>query len=287
MDSRHNGALSVLFNGTEGIAPDSGSDMSVGEDNHCTHQQPQNVPSAGRGHAPSSYSGADTQVGNTCAHQSAQAGPSPESSAEESDIFAAAPAGDVTDEFPPPEGDRIILLFGAFVDGVQLSQHGRTSTTVISIRCLDMPGHLSTTDIASYPAAFIGGINCKEPTTMSELMQYFCHPFKEHEPMGELQPDGSIVVRGNPIRVYDSYRKRFRDVFPVFACAFADTPARRGWLLTTGHTSQSGCDRCGLRSVRTLPCGTPLDFNGFTGYTHPELARVFNKDTNVRPLALI
>lgn len=68
---------------------------------------------------------------------------------------------------------------------------------------------------------------------------------------------------------------------------FFDTPARRIVFLSTGHTSRSGCDKCGLRSVRTLACGTPLGFNGFAGYTAPSLARVYDRTSQVRPFLVL
>lgn len=192
---------------------------------------------------------------------------------------------DPRDELPPPEGDTITLFFGLFVDGVQLHQHGRSTTAVICVKCLDLPCFLATTDHSCYPLAFIDGP--KEPTNMSEIMQYVLKAFKVSEPMGEWLPDGGFRVTGCPIEVFDCHRRRNRYVYPIFVFAFADTPARRGWLLTTGHTSKSGCDRCGLVSTRTLPCGTQIGFNGFTGYTAPTRARYWDDNLGVCPFQTV
>ena len=77
---------------------------------------------------------------------------------------------------------------------------------------------------------------------------------------------GNFVVRGAPITVWDSHRQVERKVFPILVFAFADTPARRTWALTTGHSGNSGCDKCFIRGVRELPDGTPLGWSAFCGY---------------------
>lgn len=76
----------------------------------------------------------------------------------------------------------------------------------------------------------------------------------------------NFVVRGAPITVWDSHRQVERKVFPILVFAFADTPARRSWALTTGHSGNSGCDKCFIRGVRELPDGTPLRWSAFCGY---------------------
>lgn len=94
---------------------------------------------------------------------------------------------------------------------------------------------------------------------------------------------GNITVSGEPIKVWDSYRRQYREVFPILVFAFADTPARRGWALTTGHTGFRGCDKCGIRGVRTLSSGVKLNFTAFCGYCEkvPVLARdALNKVCN-------
>lgn len=95
---------------------------------------------------------------------------------------------DPSDEVMTGDCDTLTLLFGVFVDGVQLHQHGRATTTVIGIKCLDLPGFLSHTDLASYALAFIGGP--KEPSNLSEIMAIVLKQFKLHEPMGYADDKG-------------------------------------------------------------------------------------------------
>lgn len=45
---------------------------------------------------------------------------------------------DPTDEVMTGDGDPLTLLFALFVDGVQLHDHGRATTTVIGLKCLDL-----------------------------------------------------------------------------------------------------------------------------------------------------
>ena len=67
----------------------------------------------------------------------------------------------------------------------------------------------------------------------------------------------------------DSHRNVDREVYPVLVFAFADTPARRGWALTCGHSGRSGCDKCGIRGVKILPSGQELSSVSFLGYCEP------------------
>ena len=98
---------------------------------------------------------------------------------------------------------------------------------------------------------------------------------------------GNIHVRGDPIEVYDSYRKKLRKVFPVFVFAFADTPARRSWNLTIGATGFSGCDKCGIRGTRSLPDDVEIGWTAFIGYKRPCEAVVLNADKKVSPVVLL
>ena len=95
---------------------------------------------------------------------------------------------DPTDEVMTGAGDSLTLMFAVFVDGVQLQQHGRGTTTVIGIKCLDLPGFLANTDLACYALAFIGGP--KEPNNLSEIMSIILKQFKDHEPVGERDDEG-------------------------------------------------------------------------------------------------
>lgn len=103
---------------------------------------------------------------------------------------------DPSDETMTGAGDVAAILFALFVDGVQLHQNANATTTVVSLKCLDLPGFLSNTDLASFNLAFIGGK--KEPTCMTEFMDLILRQFKEREPMGSLQPDGAFTRTSNP-----------------------------------------------------------------------------------------
>lgn len=93
---------------------------------------------------------------------------------------------------------------------------------------------------------------------------------------------GKVTVTGKPVKVWDSYRDMYRYVHPVLVFAYADTPARRSWLLGCGHTGRSGCDKCGIRGVRELTSGVPLGNTCFLGYSGSTLALVYDADKNVR-----
>lgn len=90
-----------------------------------------------------------------------------------------------------------------------------------------------------------------------------------------------MKVVGKTVKVWDAYRNQYRQVAPVLAAAYADTPARRGWALATGHTGRSGCDKCGLRSTRLLPSGDTVGFGAFCGYSAPATALVYDEDKQV------
>lgn len=93
---------------------------------------------------------------------------------------------------------------------------------------------------------------------------------------------GETLVRGAPIRVWDSHRKKYRLVFPVLVFAFADTPARRSWALTIGHTGFRGCDKCSIKGIRKLPDGTTLGWTAFCGYYRECHAAVLEEGAKVR-----
>lgn len=88
-------------------------------------------------------------------------------------------------------------------------------------------------------------------------------------------------MEGNSISVWDSHAGKSKQVYPVLVYAFGDTPARRGWLLGTSHVSRSGCDRCGVRSVRELPSGIPTMSSAFAGYKDPAPALKWNLASRV------
>ena len=75
-----------------------------------------------------------------------------------------------------------------------------------------------------------------------------------------------ILTATRAILVWDSHRQTTRRVLPLLVLAFADTPARRAWALTCGHTGRSGCDKCGVRSVRQGPHGEVYSSACFGGY---------------------
>lgn len=186
---------------------------------------------------------------------------------------------DPSDEIHMGQGDKLGLLFALFVDGVQLHQHGRATTTVISLKCLDLPGFLANTALASFNLAFISGP--KEPTNLTGVMRLILGQFKQHEPVGGVT-DGHPTVHGCGIRVWDPYRQKIREVFPIMFYAVADTPARKCWLLTTSHNSRSGCDKCGIRACRELPGGDDAGYQAFSGYGCMTPAVVYEPQEQVR-----
>lgn len=97
---------------------------------------------------------------------------------------------DPLDEVMTAHGDTMTLFFGLFIDGVSLHQHGRSSTTVVAIKCMDLPGFLCNTDLACYPLAFIDGP--KEPTNLVQFMALILRQFKEFEPMGAEDEQGVL-----------------------------------------------------------------------------------------------
>lgn len=95
---------------------------------------------------------------------------------------------DASDEIGTAHGETMVLLFGLFVDGVQLHNTGRSTTTVFSLKCLDLPGFLVNSDLACYTMAFVDGP--KEPTNMTQLVLAILHQFKVFEPDGVTDADG-------------------------------------------------------------------------------------------------
>lgn len=89
---------------------------------------------------------------------------------------------DPTDEIMTGDNDTIALFFALFVDGVQLHDHGRATTTVVGLKCLDLPGFMCNSDLSCFPLAYIGGK--KEPTNLSQFMTLLLQQFKDHEAFG-------------------------------------------------------------------------------------------------------
>lgn len=79
---------------------------------------------------------------------------------------------------------------------------------------------------------------------------------------------GNVTVTGDAFTIWDSFRQRERRVHPVLMFAFADTPARRCWALTCGHSGRSGCDKCGIRGTKDPSAGeddsNPTVFAGYS-----------------------
>lgn len=128
--------------------------------------------------------------------------PSPVRPSVENDMVDPDPS----DEQMTGAGDALTLMFGIFVDGVQLHGHGRATTTVIGVKCLDLPGFLANTDLACYVLSFIAGP--KEPTILTEIMTIILKQFKTHEPMGCQDDKGVSCIEqclgipgfpGNPV----------------------------------------------------------------------------------------
>lgn len=227
-------------------------------------------------HFPHEHGESDRWPANTPSQEESQQN-RPDGWDTESEL-GVADAPEPSDEIHTGLGDRLCLLFALFVDGVQLHQHGRATTTVISIKCLDLPGFLSNTKLASFNIAFISGP--KEPTNLTALMDIILQQFKDHEPLG-CTVNGCPAVKGSGIRVWDPYRKVVREVFPILFFAVADTPARKCLLLTSSHNCRSGCDKCGIRAGRTLPSGDVTSSQAFAGYGRKTQAVEYSADTQV------
>lgn len=99
---------------------------------------------------------------------------------------------DPTDEVMTGDGDELALMFALFVDGVQLHDHGRASTTVVGLKCIDLPGFMCHTDLACFPMAYIGGE--KEPTNLSEFTALLLQQFKDHEVFGVVDRSGAVAT---------------------------------------------------------------------------------------------
>ena len=89
--------------------------------------------------------------------------------------------GEPSDEVMTGAGAILFLLFGIFCDGVQLYGNNKSTTTVIAIKCLDMPGSLVNKNLANYLLAFIGGQH--EPTCMQDFLHIIVEQFKAFEPV--------------------------------------------------------------------------------------------------------
>lgn len=127
------------------------------------------------------------------------------------DILEEVLHPDPSDEVMTGNGDTVILLFGLFVDGVQLHAHGRSTTTVISMKCLDLPGFLVNTNLASFNVAFIGGP--KEPSNMTGITRQVLDQFKNFEPRGT----GGVPPQSCSYN--DSYPMLFTSQVPPLAFA--------------------------------------------------------------------
>lgn len=91
------------------------------------------------------------------------------------------------------------------------------------------------------------------------------------------------MVHGVPIIVWDSHKNKHRKVYPILVFAFADTPARRSWALTTGHTGFRGCDKCGLIGFRQVTEEVTLKWTAFAGYCNKCRAVVLPPGSEVHP----
>lgn len=112
-----------------------------------------------------------------------------------SDMNPVDPDVDASAHIGTAHGETMVLLFGLFVDGVQLHNTGRSMTTVFSLKCLDLPGFLVNTDLACYTIAFVDGP--KEPSNMTQLVLTILHQFKVFEPTGVADADGVSTTDRN------------------------------------------------------------------------------------------
>ena len=186
LDQAHGGALSALSEPelADGLLPEDPASGSDGEPppaapaaplaSVATAAAPHQTPTAAALPAAAAEEAAIDQVPGTPDH------------AEDDYLVDADPRDEVMTAYGPD----MVLLFGLFVDGVQLHVHGRSTTTVFCLKCLDLPGFLANTDLASYTLAFIEGP--KEPTCMTTVLMTILKQFKIFEPTGIEHEDGTL-----------------------------------------------------------------------------------------------
>ena len=84
------------------------------------------------------------------------------------------------DEVHCGKGDHVTLLGATFVDGVQMHNGSKYTTTALSIKFMDLPAHLVQTLAASYNVAFISGP--KEPSDLTSFMKHLLAQLEDAAP---------------------------------------------------------------------------------------------------------
>lgn len=214
LDAAHDGALSAL---TVNSAPD----QARATDGHSTHDVggarstpplQKAVPVQGLSHPlDEGLAGSARRAGPNTERPE---GDGPHSESDGPDVLAVEDP-DPSDEFMTGAGPTLTLLFGLFVDGVQLHASGESTTTVVSLKCLDLPGFLVGSKLASYNLGFVSGP--KEPTCMTDFLNLILKEFKAYEPAVVVHPDGKILLLSGLTRAFLLVRL-------VRFCVFATCP---------------------------------------------------------------
>lgn len=177
LDLVHGHAISTLACGEDAVASGIASD----EGHTIEGRASEAAPPISQLNAPSDAAPGSLASGPSCTPGPSHPSHIPETGEDEVDA-------DPGDEVMTGAGDCLTLMFAVFVDGVQLHQHGRATTAVIGLKCLDLPGFLANTDLACYALAFIGG--SKEPSNLYQIMGIILKQFKDHEPTGQKDDKG-------------------------------------------------------------------------------------------------
>lgn len=120
--------------------------------------------------------------------------------------------GDPSDEVMTGAGDLLVLLFGVFIDGVQLYSNNKSTTTVIALKCLDLPACLVNKNLANYLLAFIGGRS--EPSCLQDFIHIIVKQFKLYEVLPS-HLEGVMHIPASMETVDTEYMLQ--------ACAYSDT----------------------------------------------------------------
>ena len=201
LDRAHGGALTALSEPESEDALMRGGGASGSAD--LGPVSPAAAHADGDVATPSGDRGVASPAAATLDQPPPSAGPSPDQVPDTPDTDPTADFladADPRDEVMTAYGTDMVLLFGLFVDGVQLHQHGRSTTTVFCLKCLELPGFLANTDLATYTLTFVEGP--KEPTCMTTLLMAILRQFKIFEPTGVETADGAlyITVHANTLR---------------------------------------------------------------------------------------
>lgn len=93
--------------------------------------------------------------------------------------FDAAAGGKVGPDRPDPFPPTCMIQLGG--DGVSLLNFGQRTATVIGVRCEELPGEVSQSQLAWRPFIVIEGP--KEPSRLHDILAHTVRELREHGPM--------------------------------------------------------------------------------------------------------